>query len=283
MPSPESIATQPVIHLENVWFSHGADTVLEDVCLQVDQGDFLAVLGPNGGGKTSLLRLILGLLRPDRGLVRVYGHDPESMRPQIGYVPQFSSIRQEFPATVLELTLMGAAHYPPAAGAGFWRNGRLWPSDTTAVEKAMKTLDLLGIADIAGSPLHALSGGQRQRVLVARALTGRAENAPFLLLLDEPTANIDPYGKWCFYEFLESMRGDITLMVVSHEISMASPFFNRVALVNRTLALAPEGRSPSEVMREFIEMHAPSCPIGQSLRHGPDCGCAEQEQEGRNT
>ncbi len=268
---------QPAISLENLWFSRGSETVLEDVSLRVDPGDFLAVLGPNGGGKTTLLRLILGLLRPERGTVRVFGTAPDAAREHIGYVPQFSAIRQEFPATVLEMALMGAAHAPKRTEFSLFRKQRLWAADPPAVDRALRILDLLGIADIAGSALNALSGGQRQRLLVARALMGRQDGAPFLLLLDEPTASVDPHGKWCFYEFLGSLRGAITIVVVSHELSMASSFFSRVALVNRTLTLAPEGCRNSQVMRAFIGAHAPDCPVGQSVRHGPDCDCEHGE------
>ncbi len=269
-------ARQPVISLENLCFSRQSEAVLENVSLRVDEGDFLAVLGPNGGGKTTLLRLIMGFLSADKGEVRVFGANPERVRSQIGYVPQFSAIRQEFPFTVLDMALMGAARYPAAAPAfrfNPFRGGRLWPTDAAAARRAMETLDLLGIADIAQSPLHALSGGQRQRLLVARALMGRTGDAPFLLLLDEPTSSIDPQGKWCFYEFLGSLRSAVTIVVVSHELAIASPFFSRVALVNRTLTLAPPDCPSSEIMRTFIGVHAPDCPVGQSLRHRPDCGC----------
>ncbi len=271
--------SQPAIELEGMSFSRQGETVLENVNLRVEQGDFLAVLGPNGGGKTTLLRIILGFLQPGSGSVRVFGAAPEAMRTRIGYVPQFSSIRQEFPATVLDMALMGAAHPPRTGAFSLFRGASLWPGDNTAKQKAMQTLELLGIADIAKSPLNALSGGQRQRLLVARALMGKSEDAPFLLLLDEPTASIDPHGKWCFYEFLGSLRGTITIVVVSHELAIASPFFSRVALVNRTLTLAPAGCPASEIMQGFIGSHAPDCPLGQSLRHSPDCGCGKREGE----
>lgn len=264
------------IAVDAVTFSREGETILDNVTLRVAEGDFLAVLGPNGGGKTTLLRIILGLLPPDSGTVRVFGKAPREARAHVGYVPQFSAIRQDFPATVLDMALMGAATDPPRrAAAGLFGRLALWPGDAAARKKALAVLDLLGIADLAANPIHALSGGQRQRLLVARALMGRNEGDPFLLLLDEPTASIDPAGKGCFFEFLDSLRRDITMVVVSHELGMASPFFTHVALVNKTLTLTSGGCPGEEALRDFIGPHAPDCPVGRLLRRAPGRACQE--------
>lgn len=265
----------PIV-LEDVAFSRDGETVLDAVTLRVQPGEFLAILGPNGGGKTTLLRIILGLLKPDSGTVRIFGKNADNARAHIGYVPQFSTIRQGFPATVLDMVLMGAAG---SKNAESWGRLRLWSRDAAARKKALALLDNIGIADLAGNPVHALSGGQRQRLLLARALMGREDSAPFLLLLDEPTASIDPQGKGCFLEFCDALRRDITLVMVSHELSMASPFFSSVALVNRTLTLLPENCPDTDVMRSFIGTHAPDCPVGQMVRHIPGCGCGEKHPE----
>ncbi len=250
----------PALDISGLSFSRDGETVLQDVSLRVDQGGFLAVLGPNGGGKTTLLRIVLGLLRPDVGTLAVFGRAPEEVRTQLGYVPQYSTMRPDFPATVLQLTLMGAS------GKGW--GGTLWPEDKAARVKALELLSVLGIADEAKRPISALSGGQRQRLLVARALMGRPANAPFLLLLDEPTASIDPQGKFCFYEFLHKLRGEITIIVVSHDLSMASPFFSHVALVNRTLTLAPGGKPSFELLQSMLGAHSPECPMGNLMQGG---------------
>ncbi len=264
-PGPDAIA------LQGVCFARDREVVLENVTLRVAPGEFLAVLGPNGGGKTTLLRIILGLLSPDAGTVAVFGKSPRDARANIGYVPQFSTIRQDFPASVLDMTLMGAA-----TDGNPGRRGRrtLWYGGAAAREKAMGLLDRIGIADLADNPVNALSGGQRQRLLLARALMGRNGTEPFLLLLDEPTASIDPQGKGCFLEFCDSLRRDITMVMVSHELSMASPFFSAVALVNKTLTLVPGNCPDTEAVRSFIGSHAPDCPVGRLLRHAPGCGCA---------
>lgn len=261
------------IVLEGVSFSREGDVVLDKVSLRVARGEFLAILGPNGGGKTTLLQIILGLLRPDSGTISIFGKHPALAREHIGYVPQFSTIRQEFPATVMDMTLMGAAGRETRGSRGRWT---LWSGDKAAKEKALHLLDLVGIADLADNPIHALSGGQRQRLLLARALMGRNNDDPFLLLLDEPMASIDPRGKGCFFEFCGGLRRDITMVMVSHELSMASPFFDNVALVDKTLSLIPGNCLNSDVMRAFIGPHAPDCPVGLIVqRHEPVCGCGD--------
>lgn len=258
-PSPQATPT-PALTIDGLSFSRDGETVLQNISLSLGQGDFLAMLGPNGGGKTTLLRLILGLLRPDAGTLRIFGRPPEDVRTQLGYVPQYSTMRPDFPATVLQLALMGASR-------GGW-GGALWPEGKAAKEKALELLSVLGIADEARRPIAALSGGQRQRLLVARALMGRPGSAPFLLLLDEPTASIDPQGKFCFYEFLHKLRGEITIIVVSHDLGMASPFFSHVALVNRTLTLAPGGKPSLELLQSMLGAHSPECPMGNLMQSG---------------
>lgn len=253
-------ALDHALSIDGLSFSRDGETVLQNLSFSLAQGDFLAVLGPNGGGKTTLLRLILGLLQPDSGALRVLGRPPEAVRTQLGYVPQYATMRPDFPVTVLQLTLMGASR-------GGW-GGTLWPENKAAREKALELLSVLGIADEAKRPIAALSGGQRQRLLVARALMGRPGNAPFLLLLDEPTASIDPQGKFCFYEFLHKLRGEITIIVVSHDLSMASPFFTHVALVNRTLTLVPGGKPSLELLQSMLGAHSPECPMGNLMQTG---------------
>lgn len=271
-----TLPERDAIRIEGVSFSREGETVLDSVTLRLAAGEFLAVLGPNGGGKTTLLKIMLGLLVPDAGTALVFGRAPREARAHIGYVPQFSTIRQDFPATVLDTVLMGAARSPGSRGAGgIFRRLSLWGEDAPARDKALGILDLLGIADRARHPVRALSGGQRQRLLVARALMGRREDAPFLLLLDEPTASIDPVGKGCFFELLGNLRGSVTMVVVSHELGMASPFFDSVALVNKTLVLSPGGCPGAETLRGAIGAHAPDCPVAGLFRHAPGCDCPE--------
>lgn len=295
-PTPETVSTPSAVRavqVEGLCFSYdNGEETLSDVSLSVEPGDFLAVIGPNGGGKSTLLRLLLGLSRPSRGSVRIFGKHPSSMSRHIGYVPQFSTLQLDFPASVLEMTLMGGAC--PDAWGGRWR------TDRTVRDKALAYLDILGLAQCAHLPIRALSGGQRQRALVARALMGRpdascdptpaksasktdgtpstnAGNRPdamhallsgesFLLLLDEPTASIDPEGKFCFYEFIGKLRGSVTMIVVSHDMFMASPFFTHIAFVNRTVTpLLGKTLTPDTVTALFGN-HMHECPLAD-LQH----------------
>ena len=275
VPTEQPVSSAPVVEISGLGFCHGRDAVLEDVNLRVEAGEFLAVIGPNGGGKTTLLRLILGLLRPDTGSVRVFGQTPGSVNGRIGYVPQFSTLNLDFPASVLEMTLMGAAR--PSSRGGNWRLGK------TIRNRALDYLDTLGLADCAHLPVSSLSGGQRQRALVARALMSKPDPdeaarrdggpSPFLLLLDEPTASIDPQGKFCFYEFLGKLRGSVTLIVVSHDLLMVSPFFSSVAAVNKSLIRLQNSELTPENLTLLFGRHLHECPVadlqhaGQALHH----------------
>lgn len=262
----------PAVAAEHVSFSYGGcEDVLHDVSLTLRRGDFLAVIGPNGGGKSTLLRLILGLQKPLTGIIRVFGGDPALMSRRIGYVPQFSTMQQNFPASVLDVALMGAACPGIRAGS--------WPIDKTAKEKALTYLDILGLADCVRLPVGALSGGQRQRLLVVRALMGRPdktgesypaeeESGDFLLLLDEPTASIDPEGKFCFYEFIGKLRGRVSVIVVSHDLFMATPFFNHVLLVNKQVTPLYGNALNPRNLGALFERHLHDCPMGDLLHAG---------------
>lgn len=303
----EAVRTPPAVkavQVEDLCFSYDdGEETLSDVCLSVEPGDFLAVIGPNGGGKSTLLRLLLGLSRPSRGSVRIFGKTPSAMSRHIGYVPQFSTLQLDFPASVLEMTLMGGAC--PNAWGGRWR------TDRAARDKALTYLDILGLADCAHLPIRALSGGQRQRALVARALMGRpdascdpapaksafrtegtisanAVNRPdamlaphsgesFLLLLDEPTASIDPEGKFCFYEFIGKLRSSVTVIVVSHDMFMASPFFTHIVFVNRTLTPLPGKTLTPDTVTALFGSHMHECPLADFQHAGGllhEAGCS---------
>ena len=262
----------PVVEIAGVSFSYDRDNVLDNVSLTVAPEEFLALIGPNGGGKTTLLRLILGLLQPDTGNVRVFGAAPGAMNNRIGYVPQFCTMQAAFPASVLDMVLMGAAR--PSPRGGNWATGR------AARKKAVQYLDTLGLADCARHPIGALSGGQRQRVLVARALMSRPESengpSPFLLLLDEPTASIDPEGTFCFYEFMDKLRGSVSLLVVSHDLLMVSPFFSSIAVVNKNLTRLRDGELTPDNLTALFGRHLHECPVADLQHAGRalhDSGC----------
>lgn len=251
-PQPPCGGTTPVIELRDVSFAYGDRDVLANVNLTVKAGDFMAVVGPNGGGKTTLVKLILGLLAPKTGTVRVLGHDPRQANPAVGYVPQHAVVQPSFPITVLDAVLLGIR-----------RQGRRWPGYRAADRnKALDSLALVGMAELAARRFDALSGGQKQRVLVARALV----SDPALLLFDEPTANIDPQGKVCLFDLLSVLSQSITVVMVSHDLISASTRITSVAAVNTTL-IQNHNRELSPAMLALIYgTHDATCPLDEYIK-----------------
>ncbi len=239
-----------ILEVRNLTFGYGHKPVLEDIDLTVYQGDFLAILGPNGGGKTTLLKIILGLLKPDKGTVRVWGRESGQREQIIGYLPQHSSSRVDFPLTVLDAVLMGLV--------GSRRKGIFFRSRER--RRAREALKQVEMEDYEQTPLNQLSGGQRQRVFIARALVADPE----LLILDEPTSNIDAQGKFCFYDFLGHLSQTITIIIVSHDVSLSIARLNRIACVNRWLL----ANSKPEITKEMLELlygthESHTCPMTQ--------------------
>ena len=251
------LAGGPVIEVSGVSFAYADREVLSDVTLSVGAGDFLAVIGPNGGGKTTLVKIILGLLRPARGTVRVLGADPAVVRPAVGYVPQHALVQPSFPVTVRDVVLLGLRR-----GKGFFSTRR-WPGYSAQEKrKALDTLEMVDMADLAGRRFDALSGGQKQRVLVARALI----SDPALLLFDEPTSNIDPQGKVCLFDLLSALSSSITIVMVSHDLISASTRITSVAVVNNRL-IQNRGRELTPTMLELIYgTHDATCPLDEYIR-----------------
>jgi zinc transport system ATP-binding protein len=213
--------SHPVINVDQVSFSYSDISVLEGVSLAVDKGEFLGIVGPNGGGKSTLLKLILGLLKPLKGTIRVLGTSPDQACRRLGYVPQFVHFDRHFPITVRDTVLQGRLGNTRSL-LGFNRR------DRDRVAQAMEETEIL---DLAQRPIGSLSGGQLQRVLIARALACDPE----ILLLDEPTANIDPRVEEDVFDLLKRLNERITMVVVSHDIGFISNYISRVACLNRTL------------------------------------------------
>lgn len=212
-----------VIEVERVSFTYDGPLVLEDVTFSIHERDFVCLVGPNGGGKTTLLKLMLGLLPPTRGTVRVFGQAPATVRRRLGYVPQHAQFDPQFPATALDVVLLGRLGIGPS-----WGPARR--ADRQAAEAA---LEEVGLAALGGRPLSALSGGQRQRVLIARALA----SAPELLLLDEPTASLDLLVQGDFFDLLHRLNRRLTVVLVSHDVGFVSQHVQTVVCVSRTVAV----------------------------------------------
>lgn len=211
----------PVISIENLSFSYAGPLVLKCVNLEVHRGEFLGLIGPNGGGKSTLLKIILGLLKPLSGQVSVLGLPPLKGRAAIGYVPQHTAFAEDFPLSVEGAVLQGRLGKTSGIG-GYTAKDRV---------RARYAMEQAEILDLGARPLAALSGGQRQRMLIARALAVEPE----ILILDEPTAHVDPRLEESFFHLLKKLNEQMTIIVISHDIGFISHFVNRVACLNQTL------------------------------------------------
>jgi len=243
-----------IVEMENVSFAYNGQTVLQDVNLAIAPEDFVAIIGPNGGGKTTLLKLLLGLLKPDTGRIRVLGNSPGEASHHIGYVRQDVHINQRFPITALDVVLMGKLD-----------PRRRWARHTAQDRRdALQALERMEMAPYAKRRIGELSGGQRQRVFIARALVTQ----PRLLLLDEPTASIDTKGQAEFFHMLKGLNRDVTIMVVSHDLLVISTYVKSVACVNKRLHYHHQAEITGEMMESMYPCAVEDvCPV-ELVAHG---------------
>lgn len=223
------------ISFSEVNFSFDKTTVLEDVNFIINSGDFISIVGPNGGGKTTLAKLILGIHTPNSGEVLVQGQSPVQTRDIIGYVPQYSLFDPNFPVSVLDVVLMGRINNFSI---------RYTREDKLHAEEAMENV---GINDLKAKPFSDLSGGQRQRVLIARAL---ATN-PQILLLDEPTANVDAAIEYKMSAMLSKLQKTLTILLITHDLGFVSELVNKVVCVNKKVHIHPTSGITEEHIREL--------------------------------
>lgn len=238
----------PVIELQDVSFYYNGQPVLLNVFLKVEEKDFLAIIGPNGSGKTTLLKIILGILRPRQGTVRIFESDPADSPGQIGYVPQDIGLNKDFPISVMDVTMMGRLGLP----------GRIRRYTREDRARARQVLEKVGMWDYRDRPIGRLSGGQRQRVYIARALAA----SPRILLMDEPTASVDAQFQTELYDFLKELNDTMTIVVVSHDMSVLSSYIKSVACLNQRLFYHDQ----AEVTDEMIQ-GAYHCPV-DLIAHG---------------
>lgn len=224
-----------VVRFERVSFSYDNEEVLREATFQVEPRSFVSVIGPNGGGKTTLAKLMLGLLTPNSGHIEVMGRSPKAARRQIGYVPQFTTYDPRFPATVFDVALMGRIGKP----AGFYsRNDK---------RRALEALEEVGLANLKNRPFPELSGGQRQRVLIARALAGEPE----ILILDEPTANVDVALESRLSTLLRRLNKRLTILFITHDLGFVSESVHYVLCVNREVRFHPTHAVTPEMIGEL--------------------------------
>lgn len=238
------------IEVQNLSFAYDQTPVLTDVGFTLDALDSVCIVGPNGGGKTTLIKLMLGLLEPDQGLVRIYGGKPVEQRRRIGYVPQYAHYDARFPISVQEVVSMGRL--------GNSLGGRYTRADRAAVQDALAAVNLSAFAE---RSFASLSGGQRQRILIARALASGGD----ILILDEPTANIDSASEQQFFALLEELNKQMTILMVTHEVGFASTFFKRIICVNNQVYIHPTSELTGELIQNMYGGNL------QMIRHDHRC------------
>jgi len=208
-----------LIEVKNLSFAYRKDLVLKDINFTLQEGDFFAITGPNGGGKSTLIKLILGLLKPLKGSVKLNN----LKKVDIGYVPQNTNVNLEFPITVLDVVMMGNGEKHKSKK--FFNIGY----SSFEIECAKHSLSKVGMEGFLDNKISDLSGGQRQRVMIARAICSH----PKLLVLDEPTSNIDVNGQKEIYKLLKELNKEITILVITHDLTVISNYANKVLYVNQ--------------------------------------------------
>jgi zinc transport system ATP-binding protein len=237
-----------IVKLESVGVRYNGVPVLESISFSIEPNDFLGIIGPNGGGKTTLLKVILGLVTPSQGTISVFGKPPAKSRSRIGYVPQHNLFDREFPINVWDVVLMGR----------FGKVGllkRYSHDDRARAEEALRIVGMLGYR---GRQIGKLSGGEQQRVFIARALVAD----PNMLLLDEPTASVDAALQTEFYELLNGLKKKMAVVLVSHDISAVSIYVDKIACLNRQLFHHGSPEIEASVLEATYK-----CPV-QMIAHG---------------
>jgi zinc transport system ATP-binding protein len=242
------MTNKPIVFLKDVCFIYNKHLVLKNIDLTINQADFLAIIGPNGGGKTTLLKAILGLLKPKSGQITVFDDIPTNSRQLIGYVPQHNMFDHNFPITVWDAVMLGRIN-----------NKRLFKSfNKKDKEIAKESLDQVDMLDHKNEQIGQLSGGQQQRVFIARALASK----PKLLLLDEPTANLDSHIQENIYELLKELNKELAIVMVTHDTGVISSYVTKIACLNKELFMHNEGNLDSEIIEKVY-----GCPY-ELLAHG---------------
>jgi len=241
--------TELAVHIDNLSVYYGQTPAIAGICLDVKAGEYLGIIGPNGGGKSTLLKAILGLVPVTAGTVQVFGRDQGNRKMLIGYVPQFAAVDKTFPINVLDVVLTGRLK------AGL---SPFFSYSAADRRNARECLDQVGIADLAGRRISELSGGEFQKMLIARALAV----GPKLLLLDEPTANVDASSRIQIYNLLERLNKDMTIILVTHDLLAISSQVRRLACLNGNLVYHGEPELSESIVNKLY-----GCPV-DLIAHG---------------
>ncbi|MDK2979128.1 MAG: zinc transport system ATP-binding protein [Bacteroidales bacterium] len=235
-----------LVELKSVYAGYNDEVILTDVSLDIYDNDFIGIIGPNGGGKTTLLKVILGLIKPYKGTVKFYTNDTHK-RNKIGYLPQFNKIDQKFPIKVIDIVLSGL----------IFGNKLFFKYSKSDYTKACDTLKRIGISNLKDYPVGALSGGQLQKVLLARALI----SSPRLLILDEPNTYVDNQFEGELYKILEELNNEMAIIIVSHDIGTIASYIKTIACVNRSLHYHKSNKITEAQLASY------NCPI-KLITHG---------------
>jgi len=239
---------KPAIEITDLNFSFDELVILENINMKIEQGDFAGLVGPNGGGKTTLLKLILGLYKAKSGRISIMGERLKKQRKTIGYVPQYANFNSDFPISVQDTVLQGRLGVTNALG-------RYSKKDKAIAIKMMQETEIL---DLAHRSIQSLSGGQMQRVLVARALA----TEPEILLLDEPTANIDQRAEKDIFDIFKSINKRMTILIISHDIGFVSDYINKVFCLNKTMVCHDAAPVTSDTIHALYGDH-----VSEVLHH----------------
>lgn len=236
-----------IIELQDITAGYEQEIVLKDVNLTVHEKDFIGVIGPNGGGKTTLVKLMVGLLKPVKGRIMVHKQNGNDAKSIIGYLPQVNRFDIRFPISVTDVVLSGLASEKSLL-KGFTKRDK---------EKALTLLAQMGIRELSRKPIGELSGGQMQRVFLCRAII----TSPKLLILDEPNTFVDNKFEADLYQILKELNSQMAIMIVSHDVGTISYYVKTIACVNKNLHY-----HPSNIITEQ-QLAAYNCPI-QIITHG---------------
>jgi len=207
------------VEIKNLYFKYNKEWILENINFSLKDKKFMAIIGPNGGGKTTLLKLLLGFLTPNKGEIRIYGKYPKENREIIGYVPQHTNFSLDLPITVFDIILQGRV-----------KKGKFFYNSEDKA-KAKEILKDLNIYELRNKKIKELSGGERQKVLIARALVSQ----PKLLIMDEPTSAIDPNGQKEILDLIENFK--ITRIIVSHDIKILLRKVDKIAYIHKKVII----------------------------------------------
>jgi len=231
-----------LVELKDITFGYREHPVVENVNLTIREKDFIGMIGPNGGGKSTIIKIIMGLITPWKGTVTI----PNQV--EIGYLPQYQSFDNRFPISVCEVVLSGLMR----------KNGVLAHWSRQNKKLARETLEKVGMADYAHKPIGELSGGQMQRIFIGRALISQ----PALLILDEPATYVDNRFEKELYQLLEQINNEVSILLVSHDVGQILTSIKSIACVNRRLHYHPSNQITEKILASY------DCPI-DIITHGP--------------